>query len=132
MKHGIAQAGNEKAVAWAAAAGAGASEGSFADAAAFGELVFNCTAGPERSTRCRGRAENLRGKILVDVANPLDFTKGMPPSLLSSGDTDSLGEQIPARIPRPEGREDAQHGHRDVMVDPAACRRRPRRLPQRQ
>ncbi len=36
---------------------------------------------------------NLIDKVLVDISNPLDFSKGMPPSLLVSN-TDSLGEQI--------------------------------------
>ena len=43
-------------------------------------------------------AANLKGKVLVDVANPLDFSKGMPPSL-SVCNTDSLGEQIQRAFP---------------------------------
>lgn len=38
-------------------------------------------------------AKNLQGKVLIDIANPLDFSKGMPPTL-SVCNTDSLGEQI--------------------------------------
>jgi predicted dinucleotide-binding enzyme len=85
---------NEKAAAWAKAAGPGASAGTFADAAAFGEIVFNCTngAGTLHALDAAGDA-NLRGKILIDVANPLDFSKGMPPTLLIAN-TDSLGEQV--------------------------------------
>ena len=69
---GSRKAGNEKAVAWAAAAGAGASHGTFAAAAAHGELVFNCTsgAGAVDAVTAAG-ADNLRGKILVDIAVPL-------------------------------------------------------------
>jgi predicted dinucleotide-binding enzyme len=94
---GSRQAGNEKAATWVAQAGAGASEGDFADAAAHGDdLVFNCTSGTAslQALEAAG-AENLTGKVLVDVANPLDFSQGMPPSL-SVCNTDSLGEQIQA------------------------------------
>jgi hypothetical protein len=38
-------------------------------------------------------ADNLNGKVLIDIANPLDFSKGFPPSL-SVCNTDSLAEQI--------------------------------------
>jgi predicted dinucleotide-binding enzyme len=40
---------------------------------------------------------NLNGKVLVDISNPLDFSKGMPPTL-SVSNTDSLGEQIQRRF----------------------------------
>jgi hypothetical protein len=45
VKMGSRAAKNEKAIAWVKAAGSNASEGSFADAAAFGEIIFNCTLG---------------------------------------------------------------------------------------
>jgi predicted dinucleotide-binding enzyme len=96
---GSRSAGNEKAVEWAAGAGKGAAEGSFADAAAHGELVFNCTAGTASLEALRAAgAEELRGKVLVDVANPLDSSKGMPPTLSVCND-DSLGEQIQRELP---------------------------------
>lgn len=43
-------------------------------------------------------AENLEGKALIDVANQLDFSAGMPPTLFV-GNTDSLGEQIQRAFP---------------------------------
>ena len=96
---GARQAGNEKAVEWARGAGDGAAEGSFADAAAHGELVFNCTAGTASVDALRAAGEEeLRGKVLVDVANPLDFSKGMPPTLSVCND-DSLGEEIQRGFP---------------------------------
>ena len=97
VKLGARTAGNEKAKAWAASAHG--SEGTFADAAAFGEIVFNCTNG-EASLDALGQAgaKNLAGKVLVDVANPLDFSKGMPPTL-SIVNTDSLGERIQKAFP---------------------------------
>lgn len=100
VKMGSRTAGNEKAKAWVAGAGARASEGTFADAAAFGELVFNCTAGSgSLEALSAAGAENLAGKVLIDISNPLDFSKGMPPTLFA-GNTDSLGEQIQAAFPK--------------------------------
>ena len=90
---------NEKALAWKNKNGTLASNGTFADAAAFGEIVFNCTSGKVslEALKLAGR-ENLQGKILVDVANPLDFSKGMPPTLTICN-TDSLGEVIQRQFP---------------------------------
>jgi len=94
VKMGAREAGNEKAAAWAKAAGARASHGTFSDAAAFGEVVFNCTNGAASLAALRAAgATNLAGKVIVDVANPLDFSKGMPPTLFTA-QGDSLAEQI--------------------------------------
>ncbi|MCC6873435.1 MAG: NAD(P)-binding domain-containing protein [Sandaracinaceae bacterium] len=99
VKMGSRTAGGEKAAAWVKKAGKGASEGTFADAAAHGEVLFNCTngAGSIAALEAAGKG-NLAGKILIDIANPLDFSKGMPPSLFVSN-TDSLGEQIQRAFP---------------------------------
>jgi 8-hydroxy-5-deazaflavin:NADPH oxidoreductase len=86
--------GNEAATAWVAKAGGGASEGTFAEAAAFGEMVLNCTKGEHALAVVQAAgAENLAGKVLIDLSNPLDFSQGFPPSL-SVSNTDSMGEQI--------------------------------------
>jgi predicted dinucleotide-binding enzyme len=99
VKIGARRAGGEKAKAWIARAGQGASEGSFSDAASFGEIVFHCTKGETALDALQAAgASNLKGKILVDVANPLDFSKGMPPRLLTPPG-DSLGEQIQRAFP---------------------------------
>ena len=96
---GSRTAGNETAVAWAEQAGPLASEGSFADAAAFGELAFNATAGAASLEALEAAgAEQLAGKVLIDVANPLDFSQGMPPTLTVCND-DSLGERIQRAFP---------------------------------
>ena len=72
---------------------------SFPDTAAHGEVVINATAGTASldALALAGRG-NLRGKILIDVANPLDFSGGMPP-VLSVSNRDSLGEQIQRALP---------------------------------
>jgi predicted dinucleotide-binding enzyme len=99
VKMGSRQARNDKALAWVASAGERASEGSFADAAAFGEAVINVTAGvASLDALTAAGAENLAGKLLIDAANPLDFSKGMPPTLSVCND-DSLGEQIQRSFP---------------------------------
>ena len=99
VKMGGRTAGNEKAENWVKASGARASHDTFANAAAFGEIVFNCTSGMASLEALRQAGEkNLDGKVLVDVSNPLDFSKGMPPTL-SIVNTDSLGERIQKAFP---------------------------------
>ena len=92
-------AGNEKAKNWVTTAGSNASSGSFSDAAKFGELVFNCTKG-EHSVEVLKQAgiTNLKNKIVVDISNPLDFSKGMPPTLSICNDN-SLAEEIQKAFP---------------------------------
>jgi len=119
VKMGSRTAGNDKAVAWVKQAGKGASEGSFAQAAAFAELAFNCTAGAASLDALHAAgADNLRGKILVDVANPLDFTRGMPPTLFVFGD-DSLGERIQRAFPETKVVKALNTVNCNVMVDPS-------------
>src|SRR5690606_2004497 len=73
VKMGSRSPDNPKAAAWAEKAGRGASQGTFADAAAFADVIFNCTAGGASLAALEAAgAGNLRGKILIDVANPLD------------------------------------------------------------
>lgn len=99
VKLGARSATNEKALAWAQQVGARGSVGTFAEAAALGELVFNATSGAGSLEALGAAAESLKGKVLIDIANPLDFSKGMPPSLFS-GNTDSLGEAAQRLLPQ--------------------------------
>ncbi|MCK9408703.1 MAG: NAD(P)-binding domain-containing protein [Bacteroidetes bacterium] len=72
---------------------------SYAEAAAFGELLVNATSGIGSLGALTSAGEkNLNGKILIDISNPLDFSKGFPP-FLSVSNTDSLGEQIQRAYP---------------------------------
>lgn len=75
--------------------------GTFAEAAAFGELVINATNGANSVTALiLAGAKNLAGKVLIDIANPLDFSNGMPPSLLPTlSNTNSLAEEIQKTFP---------------------------------
>ena len=73
----------------------------FSKAAAFGEIIINATHGGS-SVEALKQADpkNLAGKVLIDIANPLDFSKGMPPSLLPGlNNTYSLGEEIQKNFP---------------------------------
>jgi 8-hydroxy-5-deazaflavin:NADPH oxidoreductase len=116
---GSRQAGNEAAVAWAASAGQLADEGNFAEAAGFGELVVNATAGSASiDALVSAEAENLAGKVLLDVANPLDFSSGMPPTLTVCN-TDSLAEQIQSTFPEARVVKSLNTVNADVMVDPS-------------
>lgn len=115
---GARQAGNDRAAAWAASAGPSASAGTFADAAAHGDLIVNATAGTASLDALDAAgADNLAGKVLVDVANPLDFSAGMPPSL-SVCNTDSLGERIQQRFPEARVVKTLNTVNADVMVQP--------------
>jgi predicted dinucleotide-binding enzyme len=90
--------GGEPFAAWAQQ-NPGVGLAAFADAAEHAELVVNATdGGASLDVLAQAGAENLAGKVLVDIANPLDFSNGMPPTLFVK-DTDSLGEQIQRAYP---------------------------------
>ena len=109
---------NEKAVEWVKSAGALASQGTFAEAARFGEIVFNCTAGMHSLEALHlAGADNLGSKILIDVANPLDYSTGMGLTL-SVCNTDSLGERIQRAFPRMRVVKTLNTMNCSVMVNP--------------
>jgi len=113
---------NEKAAAWVKANGPKASQGTFADAAKFGEILFNCTHGMASLDVLKlAGAENMKGKILIDVANPLDFSKGMPPTLAVSN-TDSLAEQIQRAFPDTKVVKSLNTMNCKLMVNPSLVR----------
>src|SRR6266496_5084998 len=85
-------------VAWARDAGQHALYGTFMNAAAFGEIIFNCTLGMASMDALEmAGAENLKGKILIDTANPIDRSTGV--WKLTVCNTDSLGEQVQRAFP---------------------------------
>jgi len=92
---------------------------SFADAASHGDVVINAThGGGSLDALALAGAENFDGKILIDVANPLDFSRGMPPSLTVCN-TDSLGEQIQRAFPNVKVVKTLNTTNAQVMVNPA-------------
>jgi 8-hydroxy-5-deazaflavin:NADPH oxidoreductase len=69
------------------------------DAAAGADLVINATNGSASVEALSQVGPSLDGLVVLDVANPLDFSHGFPPGLLVR-DTDSLAEQIQRAFPR--------------------------------
>ena len=119
VKMGSRSADNPKAVAWASEAGSRASSGTFADAAASAEVVLNCTSGAATMSALQAAgADNLAGKVLIDVSNPLDFSRGFPPSLTVCN-TDSLGEQVQAAFPAAKVVKTLNMMANPIMVDPS-------------
>ncbi len=91
----------------------------FADAGAHGEVVVNATAGGVSLAALESAgADNLAGKVLIDVANTLDFSQGGPPTL-SVVNTDSLGEQIQRAFPDARVVKTLNTMNASVMVDPS-------------
>jgi predicted dinucleotide-binding enzyme len=89
-----------------------------AEAAVRAELVVNATNGAGSIAMLEAAGEqNLAGKVLVDVANPLDTSQGLPPSLFVCN-TDSLGEQIQRAFPHAKVVKTLNTMNCQVMVDP--------------
>lgn len=102
------------------AANKGIPVSTYADAAAATDVIFNCTQGQGSVEALRAAGEqNLRGKIIIDIANPLDFSKGMPP-FLSPGNTDSLGELIQRTFPEARVVKTLNTMNCFLMVNPSA------------
>jgi 8-hydroxy-5-deazaflavin:NADPH oxidoreductase len=118
VRMGARSADNEHAAAFAAAGGSAASAGTFADAAGFGELVVNATAGTASFDALRAAgAERLAGKVVVDVANALDFSGGFPPRI-AVGPNDSVGERLQAAFPDARVVKTLNTVNAALMVDP--------------
>jgi 8-hydroxy-5-deazaflavin:NADPH oxidoreductase len=117
VRMGSRTAGNEAAAAWAAEAGPNASHGTFADAAEFGQTVMNCTGGAVAlDALAAAGAENLAGKVLIDVSNPLTFETGR--LTLTVCNTDSVGEQIQRTFPEARVVKTLNTMANEVMIHP--------------
>jgi predicted dinucleotide-binding enzyme len=90
----------------------------FPDAGAHGDVLVNATAGQgsQAALEAVGR-ENVAGKVILDVANPLDFSQGVPPTL-SVANTDSLAEQLQRAFPEARVVKALNTMNAHVMVDP--------------
>jgi predicted dinucleotide-binding enzyme len=115
---GSRTSGNDKARAWQLRMAGRGRIGTFGEAARHGELLLNCTQGAVSLDVLRSidRAD-LAGKVLIDVANPLDFSRGLPPALTISN-TDSLGESIQRALPGTHVVKALNTCNSEVMVDP--------------
>jgi predicted dinucleotide-binding enzyme len=108
---------------WLRSVGGKAQIGTFSDVAAFGEIVFDCTNGANSLAALRqAGAANLSGKILIQVGNPLDTSKGMPPTFnrLQHRLARRTGATGVSRRARGEG---AQHGELRHYGRAVACAR---------
>ena len=76
--------------------------GTFAEAAIFGEMIINATNGGSAIAVLKmAGASALNGKTMIDLTNPLDFSKGMPPTLIAAlCNNNSLGEEIQRSFPK--------------------------------
>lgn len=90
----------------------------FEHAAKGAELIFNATLGMKTlEALSAAGADNLKGKVLVDISNPLDFSGGMPPRLSVCNES-SLGEEIQAAFPETKVVKTLNTVSCTVMVDP--------------
>ena len=114
---GSRDAANPKAITWAKAEGPRASFGTFANAASFGEIIFNCTLGSVSLEALRqAGAANMKGKVLIDTSNPLDYSTDA--WSLTVSNTDSLGEQIQREFPNTLVIKSLNTMNCNIMVDP--------------
>jgi len=109
---------NKQAKAWVERMGKNGKTGTFAEAARFGDVLVNCTQGSHSLEALRTLDKNdVSGKILIDVANPLDASRGMPP-ILSICNSDSLGESIQREFPEAKVVKALNTVNCRVMTDP--------------
>ena len=114
-----ATAAREEYAGWAAAQ-PGVALTTFPDAAASADLVVHAGSGHAAlGLLDQAGAENLAGKVLLDISNPLDFSAGFPPTLAVK-DTDSLGEQIQRAHPDARVVKALNTLTADLMVHPQA------------
>jgi len=117
VKIGSRSPQQEKVREWLKKAGPKASAGTFADAAAFGDIAILAIlwTGTENAVKLAG-PQNLAGKVVIDVTNPLDFSAGAP--RLAVGHTDSAGEKVQRWLPQAKVVKAFNHVGNAHMVNP--------------
>lgn len=88
-----------------------------AEAAEAGEMVINALSGQVSVEALKKLEAEINEKILIDIANPLDFSQGMPPTLTVCN-TDSLGEQIQAALPKAKVVKTCNTSNANIQVKP--------------
>ena len=116
---GARAADNPKVLAFAERTGG--KPGTFRDAAAHGEIVFSALRGDISLDVLTAVSGELEGKILVDVSNPLDFSKGAPPTL-AINNTDSLGEVLQRGLPNTRVVKTLNTVNNTIMINPGLIR----------
>jgi 8-hydroxy-5-deazaflavin:NADPH oxidoreductase len=116
---GSRSANNEAAHKWVSSAGERAHTATFRDAAAFGEVVISCTGGMHSIEALESvGADPIRGKILIDVSNPLQQDKDGS-MILGFCNTDSLGERIQRAFPQTKVVKALNTVNCDIMIEPS-------------
>ncbi|GEM44968.1 NADPH-dependent F420 reductase [Deinococcus cellulosilyticus] len=103
---------------WAATQGENLKISSPSEAAQHAEIVLHATSGQAALQALESAgAENLKGKLVIDISNPLDFSKGFPPTLFVK-DEDSLAEQIQRAFPEAKVVKTLNTLTADLMLNP--------------
>ena len=114
---GSRTADNAEAAQWAA--DHGGTHGTFADAVGAAELVINATGGlVSLAVLEAAGADNLRGKVVIDVSNALDFSEGFPPKVITP-DGASVAEQLQKAFPEARIVKTLNTMNNAVMVEPS-------------
>lgn len=91
---------NEKATMWANKNGDMAFCGTFADAAVFGERIFNCVRGIYTLEALQAAGtDNMKGKILIDLSNPYLYIDGHISLATEYAGSTCLGEEVQKFLP---------------------------------
>ncbi|MEM9775431.1 MAG: NAD(P)-binding domain-containing protein [Chloroflexota bacterium] len=117
---GARSADNANAAEWRNQYEENAHVGTFAQAADFGEIVIIAAKGEFvlQVAEAAG-ADNTAGKVVIDVTNPLDFSNGMPPSLIPSlSNTTSAAEEVQKILTQARVVKTLNTMNCDIMVDP--------------
>jgi 8-hydroxy-5-deazaflavin:NADPH oxidoreductase len=96
--------------------------GTFANAAAYGEIIINALQGAITIATLKTiNSTSFEGKTFIDISNPLDFSKGFPPSLIEGLNNDnSLGEEIQKTIPNAKIVKTMNTMYAGLMINPRA------------
>src|SRR5213080_926356 len=99
VKIGSRTPNSDKLKTWVNQVGKNASTGTFEATAAFGDILVLATNGSAiESAIDLARPQNFDGKLVIDVTNQLDFSRGPPPGMLYSP-SDSLGQRVQRKLP---------------------------------
>lgn len=112
---GTRDPGSGAAAEWAA--GHRGSAAVFRDAAQQAEVVVLALSGAATLDVVQSLGDAADGKLVVDVTNPLDFSQGFPPSLLTT--RESLAEQVQAALPQARVVKALNTVNAQVMVEPS-------------